>query len=181
MGVVDKYQKPTRTVRIANAASQGRIDTLRLEIVQARLGDAGLDDPTPQLERDLAAAQADADQDALVFVFESLSGKELETVKLRHPSDDPALMFNVETFPPDLIAESCIKADDQDSLTIDEAETIWATFSAGDCEELYSAAWGVSTTANLRPFSVTDTGNPDQSSVPTSTTAPLEALHIANS
>ena len=121
------------------------------------------------------------DEDAIKFVFRALSAGELETLRLAHPSTDKDSNFNVETFPAALLAAACTQAGDDDGLTVDEAEAVWATFSEGDCVALYNAAWGVATTANLRPFSVADTGNADQNSVPNSTTAPPEALHIATS
>ena len=62
MGVVDGYEKPTRTVRIANAAAAAKVDDLQRQLILARVGDAGLDDPAPQLELDLAAAKAEADE-----------------------------------------------------------------------------------------------------------------------
>ncbi len=90
-------------------------------------------------------------------------------------------MFDPVTFAPALVAAACIKAGDQDGLTVKEAKEIWDSFSAGDCEQLYAAAWGVTNTAHLRPFSVTDTDNPDQTSVQNSTTALREVLNTAAS
>ena len=181
MGVVDEYEKPTRTIRIAKPAAADKVSDLETRLAIARIGDAGLDDPAPQLEIDLAAAKAEADDMAMVFKFRALTGRELEGLKLAHPSKDPTLNFDTITFPPALLAVSCVQAGDADKLTSAEAKELWDTFSAGDCEALYAAAWGVSNTAHLRPFSVTDTDNPDQNSVPNSTTALLEELHIASS
>ncbi len=181
MGVVDEYEKPTRTIRIAKPVAADKVSDLETRLAIARIGDAGLDDPAPQLEIDLAAAKAEADDTAMVFKFRALTGRELEGLKLAHPSKDPTLNFDTITFPPALLAVSCVQAGDADKLTSAEAKELWDTFSAGDCEALYAAAWGVSNTAHLRPFSVTDTDNPDQNSVPNSTTALLEELHIASS
>jgi hypothetical protein len=181
MGVVDGYEKPTREVHIANATGAEKIAEIQTRLVLARVGDAGLDDPAPQLERDLAAAKTEADESATVFVFKALSGREMEALKLAHPSTDPALNFDTITFPPALLTVSCIQAGDQDGLSSAEATELWDTYSDGDCQELYAAAWGVSTTAHLRPLSVTDTGNPDQNSAPNLTTALLEELHTASS
>jgi hypothetical protein len=181
MGVIDGYEKPTRTVRIAGAAGAEKIAEIQTRLVLARVGDAGLDDPAPQLERDLAAAKVEADESATVFKFQALSGREMEALKLAHPSSDPALNFDTITFPPALLTVSCIQAGDQDHLSSAEATELWDTYSDGDCQELYAAAWGVSTTAHLRPFSVTDTDNPDQNSAPNLTTALLEDLLTVNS
>lgn len=181
MGVIDRYKKSTVTVRIGSGETQDRINTIRVAIMAAKVGDPGLDDPLPQLELDLAEATTAANDDAIVFTFEALSGDEMEALKLAHPTSDKDLMFDPVTFAPALIAAACIKAGDQDGLTSDEAKEIWDTFSAGDCEQLYAAAWGVTNTAHLRPFSVTDTDNPDQTSAPNSTTAVLEVLRIASS
>ena len=181
MGVIDEYEKPTRTVRIAKPAAAEKIADLETRLAIARIGDAGLDDPTPQLVLDLAAAKAEADDTAMVFKFRALTGRELEGLKLAHPSKDPMLGFDTITFPPALLAVSCIQAGDADKLTSAEAKELWDTFSAGDCEALYAAAWGVSNTAHLRPFSVTDTDNPAQTSDLNSTTALLEVLDIASS
>ncbi len=181
MGVVDRYKKSTVTVRIGSGEAQDRINTIRVAIAAGKVGDPGLADPLPQLERDLADATTAADDDAFVFVFEALTGDELEALKLANPTSNVALAFDPVTFAPALIAAACIKFGDQDGLTDKEAAEIWDTFSAGDCEQLYAAAWGVTNTAHLRPFSVTDTDNPDQTSVPNSTTALLSELHIASS
>ena len=181
MGVVDRYKKSTVTVRIGSGEAQDRINTIRVAITAAKIGDPGLADPLPQLERDLAAATTAADDDAIVFIFEALTGDEMEALKLAHPTSNKDLAFDPVTFAPALVAAACIKAGDQDGLTDKEAKEIWDSFSAGDCEQLYAAAWGVTNTAHLRPFSVTDTDNPDQSSVSNSTTALLEGLHIASS
>ncbi len=183
MSVVDQYTQPTRTVLIASQEHADKVEAVRVAIRKAKVGfDTGsLADPLPQLELDLAAAEATADEDAIKFVFRALSAGELETLRLAHPSTDKDSNFNVETFPAALLAAACTQAGDDDGLTVDEAEAVWATFSEGDCVALYNAAWGVATTANLRPFSVADTGNADQNSVPNSTTAPPEALHIATS
>ncbi len=181
MSVVDQYKKPTVTVRIGSGEAQDRINKIRVAITAAKVGDPGLSDPTPQLERDLAEATTVADDDAIVFTFEALSGDEMEALKLAHPTSNKDLAFDPITFAPALIAAACIKAGDQDGLTVKEAAEIWDTFSAGDCEQLYAAAWGVTNTAHLRPFSVTDTGNPDQNSALNSTTALLEVLDIASS
>ncbi len=179
MGVIDRYKKSTVTVRIGSGEAQDRINKIRVAITAAKVGDPGLSDPLPQLELDLAEATAAADDDALVFVFEALSGDELEALKLAHPTSNEALAFDPVTSAPALIAASCIGAGDQDGLTVKEAADIWDTFSAGDCEQLYAAAWGVTNTAHLRPFSVTDTGNPDRTSDLNSTTALLEVLDTA--
>ena len=187
MGVVDEYEKPTRTIRLAKPAAAKKVADLETQLAMARIGDAGLDDPAPQLEIDLAAAKAEADDTAMVFKFRALTGRELEGLKLAHPSKDPTLMFDTITFPPALLAVSCVQAGDGETssgvpaLSSAEAKELWDTFSAGDCEALYAAAWGVSNTAHLRPFSVTDTDNPDQNSVSNSTTAALEVLRIASS
>ena len=179
MGVVDQYKKSTVTVRIGSGEAQDRINKIRAAITAARVGDPGLDDPRPQLERDLAEATTAADDDAIVFVFEALSGVEFEALKLAHPTMDKERMFDTTTFPPALLAASCLGAGDQDGLTNAEATELWDTFSAGDCEQLYGAAWGVTNTAHLRPFSVTDIDNPVQTSDLNSTTALLEVLHTA--
>ena len=179
MSVIDQYKKSTVTVRIGSGVAQDRINKIRVAITAARVGDPGLSDPTPQLERDLAEATSAADDDAIVFIFEALSGVELEALKLAHPSSNKELAFDPVTFAPALIAASCIGAGDQDSLTTAEAAEIWDTFSAGDCEQLYGAAWGVTNTAHLRPFSVTDIDKPVQTSDLNSTTALLEVLHTA--
>jgi hypothetical protein len=181
MGVVDGYEKPTKTVRIANAAGAEKIAEIQTRLVLARVGDAGLDDPAPQLELDLVAAKMEADKSAKVFKFQSLSGRGMEALKLAHPSKDPALNFDTITFPPALLTVSCIQAGDQDGLSSAEATELWDTYSDGDCQELYAAAWGVSTTAHLRPLSVTDTDSPDLNSVPNLTTAVLEDLRTASS
>ena len=181
MSVIDTYKKSTVTVRIGSGEAQDRINKIRVAITAARVGDPGLDDPTPQLERDLAEATGVADDDAIVFKFEALSGDEMETLKLEHPTTNKELAFDPITFAPALVAASCIGAGDQDGLTVKEAAEIWDEFSAGDCEQLYAAAWGVTNTAHLRPFSVTDTDTPDQTSAPNSTIAALEGLRIASS
>jgi len=179
MSVVDRYKKSTVTVRIGSGEAQDRINKIRVAITAAKVGDPGLDDPMPQLEVDLAAATAAADDDAIVFTFQALTGDEMEGLKLAHPTSNKELAFDPVTFAPALIAAACIKAGDQDGLTAKEAAEIWDTFSAGDCEQLYAAAWGVTNTAHLRPFSVTDTDNPDQTSALNSTTAALEVLRTA--
>ncbi len=181
MSVVDRYKKSTVTVRIGSGEAQAQIHKIRYLIATAKGGDPGLDDPLPQLEIDLAEATAAANDDAIVFTFEALSGDEMEALKLAHPTSDKELMFDPATFGPALVAAACIEAGDQDGLTEAEAKEIWDTFSAGDCEQLYAAAWGVTNTAHLRPFSVTDIDSPDQTSVPNSTTAALEVLRIASS
>ncbi len=181
MGVLDEYEKPTRTVRLAKPAAAGKVAELVTRLAIARIGEAGLDDPTPQLELDLAAAKTEADDTAMVFKFIALTGRELEGLKLAHPSKDPALNFDTITFPPALLTVSCIQAGDADKLSSADAKELWDTFSAGDCEALYAAAWGVSNTAHLRPLSVIDTDSKDQTSAPILTTALLEALPIANS
>ncbi len=181
MGVIDQYKKSTVTVRIGSGEAQDRINKIRVAMTAAKVGDPGLADPLPQLELDLVEAQTAADDDAIVFVFEALTGDELETLKLAHPTSNKDLAFDPVTFAPALIAASCIGAGDQDGLTAKEAGEIWDTFSAGDCEQLYAAAWGVTNTAHLRPFSVTDIDKPVQTSDLNSTTALLEELHIASS
>lgn len=181
MSVVDGYRKVTETVRIGSGEAQDQINKIRVAIAVAKVGDPGLDDPTPQLERDLVEATTAADDAATVFTFEALSGNELETLKLAHPTKLLGESFHLPTFAPELIAASCIKAGDQDGLTVAEAKEIWDEWSAGDSAVLYLAAWGVTNTAHLRPFSVTDTDSPDQTSAPNSTTAALEVLHIASS
>lgn len=180
MSVIDRYKKSTVTVRIGSGEAQDRINKIRVVMTAAKVGDPGLDDPLPQLELDLAEAMATADDDAIVFIFEALTGDELEALKLAHPTSNKDLAFDPVTFAPALIAASCIQAGveegSQDGLTVKEAKEIWDTFSAGDCEQLYAAAWGVTNTAHLRPFSVTDTDKQVQTSDLNSTTALLEVL-----
>ena len=98
MGVIDQYNKSTVTVRIGSGEAQDRINKIRVAITAARVGDPGLDDPTPQLERDLAEATSAADDDAIVFVFEALSGVEMEALKLAHPTSNKELAFDPVTF-----------------------------------------------------------------------------------
>ena len=181
MSVIDQYKKSTVTVRIGSGEAQDRINKIRVAMTAAKVGDPGLDDPLPQLELDLVAATAAADDDATMFTFEALSGNELETLKLAHPTKLLGEAFHLPTFAPALIAASCVKAGDQDGLTVAEAKQIWDEWSAGDSATLYLAAWGVTNTAHLRPFSVTDTDSPAQTSDLNSTTALLEVLDIASS
>jgi hypothetical protein len=183
MSVVDQYEAPTRTVSLIRASDQAAIAEVQTQIIIAKLGsDRGsLADETPQLEAELEAMRSDATEAALVFTFQALSPKALEELILAHPSADEKERFNAVTFPPALLAASCIKAGDDDGLAVEEAARLWDTFAEGDASELFGAAWGVSTAANLLPFSVTDTANPAPASAPNSTIAPLEVLHTATS
>ncbi len=183
MSVLDKYETPTRTVRLTVASDQDAIEEAQGRLRAARLSsDSGsLADESPALEDALAVLRQMAEDNALVFTFEALSAEAMEALMVAHPTTDKAKAFNVLTFGPALLAESCIKAGDDDGLTLDEATKLWSAFSEGDCQALFGAAWGVATTANLRPFSVTDTDSKDQPSEKNSTTAPPEALHIAGS
>ncbi len=183
MSVLDQYVTPTRTVRLTVASDQDAIEAAQARLREARLSAKAdsLADEAPALEAELADVREAADTNALVFTFEALTAKALEDLISAYPTTEKDKAFNVHTFPPALLAASCIKAGDDDGLTGDEATKLWESFSAGDCEALYGAAWGVSNAANLRPFSVPDTDRKDQPSAKNSTTAPQEALRIATS
>lgn len=127
----------------------------------------------PQTAEEFAQAQAAFDQveadlreNSVLFTFKAIGRKNYEKLVSKHPptnkqkeevedaGGDPKLVFwNTDTFPPALIAASCVSPE----MTPEQAKVLWEddeNWNSAELSEIFNAALMANTTRK-----VTDLGN----------------------
>ena len=93
----------------------------------------------PELQAAIADADERAEATAVTFKFEALSRLALDELINAHPPEDGRGNFDIETFPPALIAASCVEPE----LTEEDVLHLWGELSDGETAALWNAAWSV--------------------------------------
>jgi len=120
------------------------------------------------LEAELAALEEEADLVSAEFTFQELPRPEYRKLIAAHPPvpGGPSTRWNEDTFAPVLVAACCIDP----VMTVEQAETIWATWSEATTFLLFGKAWEVNEGKVKIPFSRRSTGT-TRGSPPSSTSA----------
>ncbi len=147
-------------------------EALRLQALEARRtekGEAGGDDtayslksPVPGIEAELAEALERLKASKVTFRFLSLPANDYDDLVDAHQSDDDEYAWDIDTFPPALIASSCGKVWGPgvaaDHLTLEEAERLEKELDKAQFGALFQAASQAQTRA-AEPFTYAATGS----------------------
>ena len=91
---------------------------------------------------ELAAATAERDDHTVVLTFQALERGQLEELLAKYPAteedEEAGRDYHFDTFAPELIA-----AASTDGMPVEYATQAMKTWSLGDFEDLWSAAWSV--------------------------------------
>lgn len=91
---------------------------------------------------ELAAAQEERDAHSVVLTFQALERGQLEDLLAQHPAteedEESGRDFHFESFAPELISASSA-----DGMPLEYAAQALKSWSLGDSEDLWNAAWGV--------------------------------------
>lgn len=127
-------QRPTRTLTICD--DQG----VKQELLAAQLDAQDASDTVAQ--KRLVKAQAAFDAAAIVLRFQALTRRDMTDLKAAHPPTEEqaedGMVFNIDTFAPALIAAASL-----DGITPEDATAFLETWSDGEADALFSAAWSV--------------------------------------
>lgn len=109
----------------------------------------------PELAAELAALEAQADLVSAEFTFQELPRPDFRALVEAHgPEKGSSARWNEETFAPALIAACCVDP----VMTIEQAETVWSTWSEAATFLLFSKAWDVNEGKVKVPFFARSTG-----------------------
>ncbi len=144
-------------IQLDGEASQ-RIDTLREEIRLAERQDMreNRNPVAPGLKDKLREMVDAAKKSQAVFVFKSIGRVEWDNLVITHPPTEEnkeiekTAAWNLDTFPPALIALSC-----QDPvMTLEQATALWENddWSGNELTRLFSTAWAVNQEQPSIPF-----------------------------
>lgn len=108
------------------------------------------------LEAELAALEAEADLVSAEFTFQELPRPEFRKLIAANPPEPGGAVtrWNEDTFAPALVAACCIDP----VMTLEQAETIWASWSEATTFLLFGKAWEVNEGKVKVPFSRRSTG-----------------------
>lgn len=122
-----------------------------------------------RMERQLEELKAQAQVAAEQFTFQELPRPVYRELLAEHPSDDPGLRWNEETFGPALLAASCVSHD----FTVEQWQTLWDEWPSWVVYPMFSAAYEVCEQPSRVPFGGSSTGK-TRDSEQNSGTAPDE-------
>jgi len=166
-------KKPNkRTIDVvldADLAGQIRLKEQELAQLKNRRGKSLADGIGP-LEVELDELYETAADMAVTFTFQDIGRKAFDTMVLAHqPTPEQKkhiaemgggiLEYNIETFPPALMAASAVDPE----MTVEEAEEIFNEWSSGDAEILFTTALLVCKERASVPLSRNGTGPTDSS------------------
>ncbi len=144
-------------IQLDGAAAQ-RIDSLREEIREAHKADLreNRNALAPGLRDELREMVEQAKGTQVIFTFESIGRLAWDAMVVAHPAraEDKKIekeaAWNLDTFPPALIAASCVEPE----MTLEEATEIWEDpdWSGNELTRLFSTAWMVNQETPSIPF-----------------------------
>lgn len=114
-------------------------------------------DPRTALVAELEKVHAKMRANSAVFRFRALSRKDYSDLLAAHQSRDATKeAWNLDTFPPALIAASCIEP----AMTVEQAEDLFSRINQNGRDLLWSAAWRANTGEVRVPFSLAASPSP---------------------
>lgn len=139
-GLVDEYRQLERSLLIDRKAAE-RSNERKIQL------------KVKETEAKLEALQAEIEAHEITFVFEAMGREAYSDLIGDHPprEDDTknGLQFNADTFPPALLAASCVQPEGMD---LKEATDIWENWSDGECELLLDTAVAANRTLRTVSF-----------------------------
>lgn len=155
-----------------DGAAWSRSRDLRAKIREAKLAATGLVSDAPRLQAELDQVQEQIRASELEFTFIALPRPVYNEVLDAHPSNDPALAWNPDTFPPALVTAACIRLSgvyEADGITAEETAGLYARLNPAQTDELFRKAFELQVEVP-KPFTLAATGQ-TLGSGPSSTTA----------
>ena len=135
----------------------------------------------PAVEEEIAELEDEMADSEMVFVFEGLGHREYVKLLTQHPPSkrDKAanLDFNETTFPPALIAASCVEPE----MTLEQATTLCDTITDGQFSKLWNVAIAVNVGSDAAPKSVRRSATVAPNGTSSTTAAPEESLDQSSS
>ena len=152
--VLRKATLATRTVSICVAGElAGEHEDLVAELEKltiaaatapARLGGNGKDPAAVAVAERIQVVEAEMAEATYDFRFRALSSKAWSDLLAAHPDPKRERMFAPDTFVPAAIAACCVDPEGMDDP--EQAAALFESLSAGQQDELFSAAWEVNQT-----------------------------------
>ncbi len=151
--VIGAAKLPEHTVRLCLrgdlAAEHERLDA-ELEALRGWEPSSIADeDPRRELAERVQAVEAEMADSETVFTFRALGRRKYRELIDAHPDPKGEGLFNVDTFPPALIAASCVDP----VMTAVDAERLFDVLNAGQVETLFMGAYIVNEGPTKVPFS----------------------------
>lgn len=112
-------------------------------------------DKAPAIQKKIDDLVTKSQDTITVFIFKSVGREAYDDMILEHPptekQKDDGADFNTDTFPPALVAASCVEPE----ITLKEANTIFASdqWNGAELRELFFGALGVNTETGDIPLS----------------------------
>ncbi|MFF5186467.1 hypothetical protein ACFY30_22270 [Streptomyces sp. NPDC000345] len=106
--------------------------------------------PGRRLAAELHKAQTAAKAAEVPFVLRFIGDRAYSDLLAAHPSDDPAELFDEQTFPKALITAACADP----VMTAEQADALFEVINRGEQKKLFDAAWEVHNLTGVSPFSL---------------------------
>lgn len=168
-----KMTEPTAKASVyLDGASWSEANTLRARHKEARHTSDGLRSEAPKIQAELDQVLARLAESELVFTFRQLPKTEYADLVDDHPSDNPEWAWDDKTFPPALVAASCIGTSGihtSSGVSAKEVVGLWERLGQAQTDELFRAAFTLQL-ETPKPFMYAAT-EPTTGSGPNSTTA----------
>jgi hypothetical protein len=125
--------------RFAGAASQS-------------LGDV---DPRRAIAEEIERVREEMRANEHTFTFRALPSKAWSDIRAAHaPREGQREVVNLETFPPALVAATCVALDGKPTeVTVEQVHALFDVLNEGQRDELFNAAWEANTGRVSVPFS----------------------------
>lgn len=149
--ILEEVRLPRKTASLClHGDLVARWAELHAEFKQAPEKASSLGEPSPRaaLAKQLEALREQMAEHERLFTFEALPASEFSELLKAHPVQSGTERFNVETFPPALIARCAIDP----QMTLDQAGRLLAKVSYAQRDQLFEAAWAVNVKAVDIPF-----------------------------
>jgi len=152
LGRLKPREKPVTICLAGDLAAKA--DRLEAELARAQEDWApeSLSDVNPahQLARDLDALREQMRGAEVEFLFRAIPDKEYSDLLAAHPPTDEREAFNSQTFPPALVAASCVDP----VMSQEKAAELFAGLNQGQIKALFDTAWDANNDATAVPFSL---------------------------
>jgi hypothetical protein len=153
--LLDAVRPPERTAFLCLREDlRGDHDQMQLELAKASRESStslGGGAAAQEIAQKIRAIETEMDAAKVSFRFRALAPDAYSALMEAHPprEDKDERQFNTDTFPPALIAASCVDP----VMAPDDAKALFSKISSGQQAELFEAAWLANTGRAEVPFS----------------------------
>jgi hypothetical protein len=106
--------------------------------------------PGRAIAEQLKAVHAQVREAEEPFVLRYIGDRAYSDLMAAHPSDNDQELFSSKTFPPALVAASCV----QPVMSEEQVTELFEVINEGEIKKLFDAAWDVHNSSDVIPFSL---------------------------